>query len=558
LYLFECRNIKSSIKNVKGRKKTNSSKKSDKTNKISMKITQDDTIYNLEQKVQFLQNKISDLNNIIDKKSLNIISLQKNYKKQVEILKEYFGFKGDVNILISGHEFSDEYRCAKEIKDAIDNVKIYKAKIKDLEDKLKKANDEINRHNNNEEINNFRELNKNDKDFGKNVKNFTKNLYKKYVNEFLDNDLIDEENKKEFVEKLKKNLNNKLDKFDKENEKIFKDTFESSLNDLSNNFIQDLSKKSDNNKYFDFFFEFDNFIQKANQLCPDFPQKNDIIYDKVVEILRKYVEENINLKNKKREEEFKILKNENEKQKIILKDLIINSDKNDNDKKDEENEIRNNINEIKLRIRKTEKIIDDVKNNKNKEEEENKKDIINIKNKYESQIREIINNQKEKNSEIILKKEQLKIMKKNYDKLMELHQKKIDYYETEVKKLREKYDILLKQSENSEIKSNNSNRINASNKENISKNKNKDIISNDLNEFMGYIQDNLIKQNEENKLMMSKIIKDKEKDCANEKELYNNFRNIKQTNEDLNIKIGFISVFVLSFSFMKDSNNLRS
>ena len=152
LYLFECRNIKSNIKNVKGRKKTISSKKSDKNNKISMKLTQDDAVFNLEQKVKLLQNKISDLNNIIDKKSLNITSLQKNYKKQVEILKEYFGFKGDVNILISGHEFSDEYRCAKEIKDAIDNVKIYKAKIKDLEDKLKKANDEINRHNNNEEI----------------------------------------------------------------------------------------------------------------------------------------------------------------------------------------------------------------------------------------------------------------------------------------------------------------------------------------------------------------------------------------------------------------------
>lgn len=152
LYLFESKSIKSSIKNVKGRKKTISSKKSDKTNKISMKITEDDTIFNLEQKVKLLQNKISDLNNIIDKKSLNITSLQKNYKKQVEILKEYFGFKGDVNILISGHEFSDEYKCAKEIKDAIDNVRIYRAKIKDLEDKLKKANDEIKRHNNNEEI----------------------------------------------------------------------------------------------------------------------------------------------------------------------------------------------------------------------------------------------------------------------------------------------------------------------------------------------------------------------------------------------------------------------
>jgi F0F1-type ATP synthase delta subunit len=134
-----------------------------------------------------------------------------------------------------------------------------------------------------EEINNFRDLNKNDKNFAKNVKNFTKNLYKKYINEFLNNDLIDEENKKEFVEKLKKNLNNQMDKFDKENESIFRDNFESSLNDLSNNFLKVLSKKSDN-KNFNFFFEFDNFIQKAKQLSPDFPQKSDIIYEKVVEI----------------------------------------------------------------------------------------------------------------------------------------------------------------------------------------------------------------------------------------------------------------------------------
>ena len=48
----------------------------------------------------------------------------------------------------------------------------------------------------NEEINNFRNLNKKDKNFAKNVKNYTKNLYKKYINDFLNNDFIDEENKK--------------------------------------------------------------------------------------------------------------------------------------------------------------------------------------------------------------------------------------------------------------------------------------------------------------------------------------------------------------------------
>jgi hypothetical protein len=177
-----------------------------------------------------------------------------------------------------------------------------------------------------EEIKNFRDLNKNDKNFAKNVKNYTKNLYKKYINEFLNNDLIDEEIKKEFVEKLKKNLNNQIDKFDKENESIFRDNFESSLNDLSNNFLKDLSKKSDN-KNFSFFFEFDNFVRKAKQLSPDFPLKNDIIYEKVVEILRKYVEENINLKNKKKEEEYNKLQKENEEQKILLNELSLKTEK---------------------------------------------------------------------------------------------------------------------------------------------------------------------------------------------------------------------------------------
>ena len=45
-----------------------------------------------------------------------------------------------------------------------------------------------------EEIKKYRDLNKNDKDFGKNIKNFTKNLYQKYVNDFLNNDLIEDEN----------------------------------------------------------------------------------------------------------------------------------------------------------------------------------------------------------------------------------------------------------------------------------------------------------------------------------------------------------------------------
>ena len=152
LYLFECRKINISINKI--RNKANSSQKTDKLNKnIGLKMDEDnDTVFNLEQKIKFQEHKIVDLNNIIESKTKNIETMKKSYKKQIDILKDNFGFKGDVNILLSGHEYSKEMKNAKEIKDAIDNLKIYKIKVKELEEKLKKANDEIKRFNDSKEI----------------------------------------------------------------------------------------------------------------------------------------------------------------------------------------------------------------------------------------------------------------------------------------------------------------------------------------------------------------------------------------------------------------------
>ena len=424
-----------------------------------------------------------------------------------------------------------------------------------------------------EEIKKYRDLNKNDKDFGKNMKNFTKNLYKKYVNDFLNNDLIDDENKKEFVEKLKNKLNNEMNLFDKENEKIFEENFENMLNELGDKFIKELIEKEKNNKYFDFFLEFDNFRQKANQLTPDFPHKSDILYDKVIEILRKYVEENISKKKRINEEELSKLKNENIQQKNILNELKQEIDNNNQQNIDEENKIKENILDIKNKNREIEKNIDEILSNKKKEEEKNKKDILDTKNKYEIKIKEIINNQNNQNSEINLKNEQLNLMKINNEKLMKLHQKKFDYYENEVKKLRERYDKILKETELSEsrLNENRNNLLNMNNKikklkdnTDINKNENekyqKEVLTNELNDFMDYIQDNLTKQNEQNKSMMDKIIKNKEKDCITDKELYDNFKNIKKRNEDLQAKINInenkIKVLQDQLNNLKENENI--
>ena len=117
LFLFECRKIKANI--------YNNIDLSKKYSKQMSKLThnEDDTVFNLEEKIKLQEKKIEDLNNNIESKLQNIAVLEKNYKGQINLLKDYFGFKDYINILLSGHEFSKEMRNAKEIREAIDNVK---------------------------------------------------------------------------------------------------------------------------------------------------------------------------------------------------------------------------------------------------------------------------------------------------------------------------------------------------------------------------------------------------------------------------------------------------
>ena len=59
------------------------------------------------------------------------------------------------------------------------------------------------------------------------------------------------------------------------------------------------------------------------------------------------------------------------------------------------------------------------------------------------------------------------------------------------------------------------------NKENI----NIDEVNNNLNNLMNYFKDHLKAQNEENKNMLEKMIKEKEKN-ENDKELFKNYKEI--------------------------------
>ena len=177
------------------------------------------------------------------------------------------------------------------------------------------------------DITDFREKNKNKKDFFTSVKKYSRKAAQNYINEFMKNNIVYEENKKEFCENLQKKINLELNKFDKENDKIFEEIYTKGLNVLSNNFLSSISNNEKYIKnYYQFFQDFENFKDEANQLTPDFPHKSEIFFDKIILIIRKFIDDQIakvKLSNEKIMMQMK-MENERNKQKINELNEIIN------------------------------------------------------------------------------------------------------------------------------------------------------------------------------------------------------------------------------------------
>lgn len=124
------------------------------------------------------------------------------------------------------------------------------------------------------ELRTYRDLNKNRDDFFINLKNNIHSISQKYIDEFTSNNLLDDETKREYIEKLKNKMNNELARFNKENEKIFEEKFLKDLNLLSNQFMQNFTNSEiyEHNSY-QFFKDFEEFRRKQYLPPLIFPKK---------------------------------------------------------------------------------------------------------------------------------------------------------------------------------------------------------------------------------------------------------------------------------------------
>ena len=169
------------------------------------------SLFELEYKVKQQNQIINALNELLNKKNKKISLIQKEYNNQVNQLKKSLGFVGDINILLSGYEFTPESVRARKIRESNSTISALYDKIKKLENKLKKSNDEI------EKLKTKKEIANNDEIMVKYFQS-AKEIEENKINERKDNSYILQKlnnlekeliNKNKIINKLQQDLDTK-------------------------------------------------------------------------------------------------------------------------------------------------------------------------------------------------------------------------------------------------------------------------------------------------------------------------------------------------------------
>ena len=105
----------------------------------------DNYIFELENKINEYKRTIEEYNLNLLKRDNKIVFLEENYKHQINTLKKKLNFNGNINLLISGDENTEEANFLKNLKDASEKNIQYKRNIDTLQQKLENAEKEIKR-----------------------------------------------------------------------------------------------------------------------------------------------------------------------------------------------------------------------------------------------------------------------------------------------------------------------------------------------------------------------------------------------------------------------------
>ena len=171
------------------------------------------------------------------------------------------------------------------------------------------------------------------------------------------------------------------------------------------------------------------FKEKNANITPDFPSKEQILFDKVMLITRKFFD--IELGKLQSKNEKKMSNMETEKNKYLEQINELNKGMNllNSKNSDAIDKLKKELNNEKEKTKKLEdKLTETLKQNK-KDKENLEKEFNSRKSDFDSKNTEFLTIKKKYEDEIKAKDEQILIMKMNNDKIMSLNDQKLNYFE---------------------------------------------------------------------------------------------------------------------------------
>ena len=288
-----------------------------------------------------------------------------------------------------------------------------------------------------EKENFFEELNK-----------YNENINKEIINEFNNTCLemqFEENDIKKYDEILKNNLKQEYKKLTQENINLLKDKYNFELNKEIDNLFQN-KEKILNMNYISFINELIQIKYKLDSSIPDFFLKQQISFEKIIEVIKKYIEEFF-VKNKNSVEQKinNLISQKNfleEKNKKILDEYT----KDKNDFKNTVNKYNDMLIENKLKMKTMEKKIKNFEEEKRilKEKyiinsEEKNKELNELNNKLSLEINKL-------KIELKTKEEEILLINLNKEQDLALSVQKINFLENEINEWKKRYN-----SENKEL-----------------------------------------------------------------------------------------------------------
>ncbi len=306
---------------------------------------------------------------------------------------------------------------------------------------MKSVNETIKEYKNN--IIKYQKENLDKSDYFSLLEKYNQDLTNKLIDKFKNENSSKFDDINEYVRKLKIGLSQEFKKINEDNYNLLKDKYISELDKEINKIISDKDKLTKEN-YITFINELLQSRDKVDNLIPDFLLKQQIAFDKIINAIKKYIEEFF--VKSKNEIENKISSINNEKEIIESKYKNLNEEY-EKDKKeykqyiDKYNEM---LIEYKLINKSNEGKIKNFENEKKTLKETHQRNFEELKKETQSKIEKYTMEIEKLKNDIKTKDEEILLNKLNNEKVSALNDQKIQFLDKELGQWKERYNTQSK------------------------------------------------------------------------------------------------------------------